>query len=127
MKLPAAELAYVRSQGLYVTEKCDGCSKLLNQSVRYTIKDRPEVYCVFGLNLLWCGGQPRAAGRPLYGQVNLCRVPLPELRTAPTNSTINSRRLFVAYPTPWLQLGIAKGQIRFLQGRPRLHAFQLLA
>ena len=45
MKLNAAELAYVRSQGLYVTEKCDGCEKLLNQSLRYTITGKPEVYC----------------------------------------------------------------------------------
>ena len=45
MKLTAAELAIVRSHGLYVTEKCDGCGKLLNQSVRYTITGKPEVYC----------------------------------------------------------------------------------
>ncbi len=45
MKLTADELAYVRSLGLYVTEKCGQCGKLLNQTVRYTIKDRPEVYC----------------------------------------------------------------------------------
>ena len=45
MKLTATELAYVRSQGLYITEKCDECGKLLNQSSRYTIMDKPEVYC----------------------------------------------------------------------------------
>jgi hypothetical protein len=45
MKLAAAELSYVRSQGLYVTEKCDQCGKLLNQAVRYTITGKPEVYC----------------------------------------------------------------------------------
>jgi len=45
VKLTPAELAYVRSQGLYITEKCDGCGKLLNQSVRWTITGRPEVYC----------------------------------------------------------------------------------
>ena len=45
MKLTAAELAYVRSQGLYITEKCDGCGKLLNQTVRYTITRKPELYC----------------------------------------------------------------------------------
>ena len=45
MKLTAAELAYVRSQGPRVTEKCDGCGKLLNQTVRYTIAGKPEVYC----------------------------------------------------------------------------------
>jgi len=45
MKLTAAELAYVCSQGLYVTEKCNGCGKLLNQTLRYTISGKPEVYC----------------------------------------------------------------------------------
>ena len=45
MKLTPFELAYVRSQGLYVTEKCDQCGKLLNQGVRYTITGKPEVFC----------------------------------------------------------------------------------
>jgi len=45
MKLTASELAYVRTQGLYLTEKCDGCGKLLNQTVQYTIAGRCEVYC----------------------------------------------------------------------------------
>ncbi len=45
VKLSAAELAYVRSQGLYITEKCDECGKVLNQTVRYTSPGRPEVWC----------------------------------------------------------------------------------
>ena len=45
MKLTPTELAYVRSKGLHITEKCDGCGKLLNQTVRYTITQKPEVYC----------------------------------------------------------------------------------
>jgi hypothetical protein len=45
MKLTSAELAYVRSQGLYITDKCDGCGKVLNQTVRWTITGKPEVYC----------------------------------------------------------------------------------
>ncbi len=45
MKLSAEELAQVRAQGAYIAEKCDGCGKVLNQSVRYTVKDKPEVYC----------------------------------------------------------------------------------
>ena len=45
MKLTASELAYVRTQGLYITEKCDRCGKLLNQTFRYTTANRPEVYC----------------------------------------------------------------------------------
>jgi hypothetical protein len=45
VKLTPAELASVRSKGVYITEKCDGCGKLLNQSVRYTIAGKPEVYC----------------------------------------------------------------------------------
>ncbi len=43
MKLTAAELTYLRSHGVYVTEKCDGCGKLLNRTVRYTIAGKPAV------------------------------------------------------------------------------------
>ncbi len=43
MKLTPAELAYVRSLGLYITEKCNRCGKLLNQNVRYTITGKPKV------------------------------------------------------------------------------------
>ena len=45
MKLSIQELSYIRSTGLYITEKCDSCKKLLNQTVRYTQKDSPGVYC----------------------------------------------------------------------------------
>ena len=45
MKLTPAELAYVRAKGLYIADKCDGCGKLLNQTVRYTITGKAEVYC----------------------------------------------------------------------------------
>jgi hypothetical protein len=45
MKLAASELGAVCSVGLYITEKCDGCQKLLNQTFRYTIISRPQVYC----------------------------------------------------------------------------------
>jgi len=34
MKLTTAELASLRVQGLYITEKSDGCGKLLNQTFR---------------------------------------------------------------------------------------------
>ena len=45
MKLNATELALVRSQGLYITEKCGACGKLLNQAHRYTIAGKPGLYC----------------------------------------------------------------------------------
>jgi hypothetical protein len=45
MKLTAAELAYVRSYGLFVLGKCDACQRLLNVSVQYTIAGRREIYC----------------------------------------------------------------------------------
>ena len=45
MKLAAAELSYVRAHGLNITEKCDACGQLLNQTVRYTIAGKPQVYC----------------------------------------------------------------------------------
>ena len=41
MKLTVAELASVHAQRLYITEKCDGCGKLLNQSFRYTVAGEP--------------------------------------------------------------------------------------
>ena len=45
MNLTVQELTYVQSQGLYVREKCDSCGAILNQSVRYTITGKVEVYC----------------------------------------------------------------------------------
>lgn len=45
MKLSPEELAKVRALGIYVTERCDGCPKVLNQSVRWTIRGRREVFC----------------------------------------------------------------------------------
>jgi len=45
MKLTTAEFACLRSQGLYITEKCDGCGTLLNQTMRFTINGKLEVYC----------------------------------------------------------------------------------
>ena len=41
MKLALVQLTYVRSKGLYATEKCDASGKLLNQTVRYTIAEVP--------------------------------------------------------------------------------------
>jgi hypothetical protein len=34
VKLSPTELTHLRSQGLYVAEKCGGCATLLNQSLR---------------------------------------------------------------------------------------------
>ena len=45
MTLTLQEQAHVQSQGLYVRGKCDACKTILNQSVRYTIAGKPEVYC----------------------------------------------------------------------------------
>lgn len=45
MKLTREEIAYIRSKGLHLTEKCDGCGKFLNQAARWTIKDAPRVFC----------------------------------------------------------------------------------
>jgi Fe-S-cluster-containing dehydrogenase component len=63
MRLSAAELAYVRSQGLYITDKCDGCGKLLNQTFRYTIAGNPEVYCSAGCRDLAFFGDTREVKR----------------------------------------------------------------
>jgi hypothetical protein len=48
MKLTSTELAGVRAHVFYITEKCDNCGKLLNQTCRYTIAGKPEVYCSAG-------------------------------------------------------------------------------
>ncbi len=45
MKLNSEELAYLRSQGLYIIEKCDNCGKFLNQAIRYTSPGDPRVWC----------------------------------------------------------------------------------
>ena len=45
MRLTVEEGTTIQSQGLYLTEKCDGCKTILNQSVTYTIAGKPEVYC----------------------------------------------------------------------------------
>ncbi len=45
MNFTARELSYIQSQGLYVREKCDSCGAILNQSVRYTIAGKAEVFC----------------------------------------------------------------------------------
>jgi hypothetical protein len=73
MKLSAAELAYVRSQGLYVTEKCDGCGKLLNQTVRYTITGKPEVYCsAVCRDLVFFGDRREVTKRTTPGKCAYC-------------------------------------------------------
>jgi hypothetical protein len=45
MKLTTTELSVLRSQGAFITERCDLCGKVLNQSWRYTVAGRPEVFC----------------------------------------------------------------------------------
>src|SRR5690242_11375574 len=45
MKLTAYELPRIKTQGLYILECCDECGRLLNQTVRYTITGKPQVYC----------------------------------------------------------------------------------
>jgi hypothetical protein len=39
------ERQQMKAQGIYIAERCDGCGKLLNQTFRYTIAEKPEVYC----------------------------------------------------------------------------------
>jgi hypothetical protein len=81
MKLTAAELAYVRSQGLHITEKCDGCEKLLNHTVRYTIAGRTEVYCsAVCRDLEFFGDRHEAAKHASPGVCAFCGGPLQEKR-----------------------------------------------
>ena len=73
MKLTAPELAYVCAQGLYVTEKCDGCGRLLNQTFRHTIAGKPEVYCSAACrDLLFFGNCKEATKRATPGKCAYC-------------------------------------------------------
>ena len=74
MRLTPAELACVRSQGLYVTEKCDGCGKALNQSVRYTVTGKAGVYCSAGCrDRAFFGDQREARKHSSPGRCAYCR------------------------------------------------------
>jgi hypothetical protein len=73
MKLTASELAYVGAQGLYITEKCDGCGKILNQTVRYTISGKPEVYCsAVCRDLVFFGDRQEVMKRATPGKCAYC-------------------------------------------------------
>lgn len=61
MNLTTAQFDCVRSQGLHTTAKCDACRKLLNQTFRYTIAGKPEVYCSAGCRDLTFFGDTRQA------------------------------------------------------------------
>ena len=47
MKIRIEDVQQLKQFGIYVTERCDGddCGKILNQSFRYTIQGRKEVFC----------------------------------------------------------------------------------
>lgn len=63
MRLTGQELTYVRAKGAHITEKCDGCGKLLNQSFRFTIAGRPEMFCCAVCRDSAYFGNPEAAKR----------------------------------------------------------------
>ena len=77
MKLTATELAYVRSQGLYITEKCDGCGTLLNQTFRYTRAGKPEAYCSAACrDLVFFGDRREARKHSTPGKCVYCGATL---------------------------------------------------
>ncbi len=77
MKLTAIELAYVRLQGLYITEKCDGCGRPLIQSLRYTITGSAEVQCSVGCrDLAFFGDQHGARKHSSPGKCIHCGASL---------------------------------------------------
>jgi hypothetical protein len=46
MKLTSTESNEIKSQGLYIADKCDSCGKPLNQTIRYSRPDRKgRTYC----------------------------------------------------------------------------------
>ena len=92
MKLTASELFYVRSQGLYVTEKCDACGKLLNQTFRYTIAGEPEVYCSAGCrDLAFFGDTREAKKRSTPGKCVYCGATFEGKRRGALNEAIVTR------------------------------------
>ena len=77
MRVTATELTCVRAQGLYITEKCNGCTKLLNLTVRYTIRGRPEVYCsAVCLDVAFFGDRPEAKKHVSPGRGAYCGATL---------------------------------------------------
>jgi hypothetical protein len=73
MELSTPEFAYVRAKDLYITGKCDGCGKLLNQTFRYTIAGKPEVYCSAGCcDLRFFGNAQEAKKRSTPGKCAYC-------------------------------------------------------
>jgi len=77
MMLSALELAYVRSHGLFLTQKCDRCLKLLNQSVHYTVAGRREVYCsAVCRDSVYYGDRHEAMKRATPGKCAYCGATL---------------------------------------------------
>jgi len=81
VKLTPTELAYVRSQGLYITEKCDGCGKALNQSVRYTVTGKPGIHCSAGCR-----------GRAFFGDQREARKHLSPGRCAYCSGSLQGKK-----------------------------------
>jgi hypothetical protein len=77
MKLTTSELVHVRAQGLYITEKCDGCGKLLNQTFRYTRAGKPEAYCSAACrDLVFFGDRREARKHSTPGKCVYCGATL---------------------------------------------------
>jgi hypothetical protein len=77
MKLTAAELACLRSQGVYIIEKCDGCGTLLNQTFRYTRAGKPEAYCSAACrDLVFFGDRREARKHSTPGKCVYCGATL---------------------------------------------------
>jgi hypothetical protein len=92
MKLTATELVSVRAQGLYITDKGDGCRKLLNQTFRYTIAGEPEVYCSAGCrDLAFFGDTREAKKRSTPGKCVCCGATLERKRRGALNEGIVTR------------------------------------
>jgi hypothetical protein len=77
MRLSLRELASVRTYGLYLFEKCDGCGKLLNQTFRHTIAGKSEVYCTATCrDLVFFGNCKEPTKRSTPGKCVYCRASL---------------------------------------------------
>jgi hypothetical protein len=109
MRLLAHELAFLRSQGLHITEKCDGCGKLLNQGIRYTVGGKPEVYCSAGCrDLAFFGDRHQATKHSSPGRCANCGAPLKDKRRGALYCDEICKKRFARMRQP---VTAAKGQL----------------
>lgn len=135
MELSTPEFAYVRAKGLFIVEKCDACEELLNQSFRYVIPGKPEVYCSSGCcdlaffkdpreakkhstpgKCAYCGGSLKGKKRGSIFCDDTCRKALPRktrrittLEVEKSRTPTQSNQRVASQKKCWVRDRIARG------------------